>query len=67
MIEFVATGAGDRYHVREDCSGLRAGRLSGEVQGYEQHDVHRFATAELAEAAGWTPCGVCVTGGPPDE
>lgn len=60
MSEIITTGAGDRYHVTEDCPALQAGRLGGEVQGYQLHDVHRFASAAEAEAAGRTPCGTCV-------
>ncbi|MEV4182238.1 hypothetical protein AB0J28_12455 [Streptosporangium canum] len=60
MSEIITTGAGDRYHVTEDCPALQAGRLGGEVQGYRLHDIRRFASAAEAEAAGRTPCGTCV-------
>ncbi|WP_031171596.1 hypothetical protein [Streptosporangium roseum] len=60
MSEIITTGAGDRYHTTEDCPALQAGRLGGEVQGYQLHGEQRFASAAEAEAAGRTPCGTCV-------
>ncbi|MFC7380624.1 hypothetical protein [Sphaerisporangium rhizosphaerae] len=59
MNELVATGAGDAYHVTEDCWGLQAGRSGGEAQGYALHDVLRFPNRGQAEAAGFRPCGIC--------
>ncbi|WP_147268994.1 hypothetical protein [Sphaerisporangium album] len=62
MHELIATGAGDAYHVREDCWGLHAGRSGGEAQGYDLHGFLKFGTAEQARAAGYRPCGVCAVG-----
>ncbi|GAA4577697.1 hypothetical protein [Planotetraspora kaengkrachanensis] len=60
MDELIATGAGDVYHAGEDCWALRAGLASGETQDHTLHEVHRFASAALAEAAGYRACGICL-------
>ncbi|GGK63451.1 hypothetical protein Sme01_05630 [Sphaerisporangium melleum] len=63
MSELIATGAGDAYHLTEECWGLRAGQSGGEAQGYTLHGTVRFATHGQAEAAGFRPCGICFPGG----
>ncbi|MEV7006236.1 hypothetical protein [Streptosporangium sp. NPDC051022] len=60
MSEVITTGVGDRYHATENCRALQAGRLGGEAQGYRLHETRRFPSAAEAEAAGRTPCGICV-------
>lgn len=58
--QVVATGSGDRYHATQDCRALQTGRLGCEAQGYQLHEPRWFTNAAEAEAAGWTPCGICV-------